>query len=182
MLSDEDLFLFTVADLKARLTNPDIYNSIRVCGLLRQLLLDKTTLLSLANRAYKQKVVFEVSKSMHPPTIPSLFMSFIIPDKDDAKAVSLSSFLSLKVIFINFDNYTIAEVIQVVAHTLGGIHSYSKDEKQKKLKVLDQALHLLPVGSKPNLCYLIKEIGTVVVKALQPLESLISGRTTTGGF
>jgi hypothetical protein len=60
MNDKEQLFLETVSDLRDHIKTGTSYKLKRASGLLRQLLVDETTLLSQANRKHRLKIRFSV--------------------------------------------------------------------------------------------------------------------------
>lgn len=159
------LFLETVADLEAKLTNGSEYSLLRASGILRQLLCDD--LINVANR-FRHKFLFEVCTETLPPKELEIVLCYhgVKPVGKNREFVVLDAFLGKTAALISHERISVRDVIDAVANNRGGIHLRKKPRPDQaaviemdRLGPQIQALSLK----------LIKEISTVTMFAVAPL-------------
>jgi hypothetical protein len=189
-MDDDTLFLETLRDIRERSdpNNPKSeYEVQKLAALLRKLFLDGQSLVSKVNRARRLPFQFRVFDGgpYHDLTMSMGPVFWSVQDgfDPDTALVPTSRFtevnsdglLARRIVLLNGEWYTVADIIRYVAHVEGAVHrSEPRDAK-------DQALATSGIGiggyDSPvvrSLC----AVGRVVVRGLEPLEArILAGRT-----
>ncbi|HYF29957.1 MAG TPA: hypothetical protein VD993_02450 [Chitinophagaceae bacterium] len=186
LLSDQDLFLSVMQDLRNRVSAGKVYDMIKACGLCRHLIADKHPLAHAVNRDHKIELVFTVVDWDSFP-LSKIRMDIkwftISPNtmlERETVGLSLKQFLAHKLLGFHQFDFTVCDVIRNVSHLMGGVHSgppYGVEERaflafQRAIKETDP----------PLIVYAITAICEVVIKGLEPLESAIAGAPLRGGI
>lgn len=177
--SREDvLFLETLMDITSKLTSESRYELVRLSALLRQMLCDTPPLVQEVNRYRKVTLLFEVDDIHNLIPIPeheSLRTDWrtLYPDSQNrVKTVKLEQFLKLVTITHEGVDFSVGDVIDVVAHAFGGVHHGKlRKNNNKKLDAFEKEIFLN--GTSMVLCSLV-DIGRVTLKALLPLAAIIT--------
>ena len=183
LLTHEELFLETVADLRNKINVGKKYELIRACGLCRHLIIDPVPLVHIVNRTLKIPLIFHVADfSNHSASKIRMQVGWTTIDPSSSivptKEVALDPFLSIKLLNYHNLDFTVKEIIRAASHFYGGIHSLKPEKKQAYLVDLDKAAH-----SDEKLSLMaIRATCKVVAKAMEPIEAAILGHTHAGGF
>jgi hypothetical protein len=176
----EQLFLATVADIDAKLVQPNRYTLIRAAGLLRQLFLDEKPLVHVVNRNHRAKLLFErIEYGTQLPLSPDAH--WVNPDcsqfpKAQSVSISMDAFLKSPCLTLHQHTASIADLIKVCAHVKGGIHlGKATTDEEKALIDWDEAIKL--IGEQPSLLA-IGGTCRVALHGLKPLVSAITGTRT----
>ena len=178
----QTLFLETVDDLSARLQRPGTeYDAVMAAALLRKLLLDSPTLSDVVNtRRLKIRYVVNgrlpVWKELGepPPTTyavedgfdPETALRLAIP-----KTVSRDGLLSQMVGFYRGQEVTAKNLIDYLAHTVGGVHfDPPRTEAERSMQALAASIR---VGNYPAGTLTLFAIARVVLKGLAPLREQV---------
>jgi hypothetical protein len=187
-MNPETLFLRTVADLEQRTRMNDSYEVLRSSLLIRQLLLDGgISLLDQVNRTLRlPRPVFRVHPAGTPPLPPEVLKTttHLVPDGIDPEACSNAPgiveldrdrFLQVPVGSVRGEVLTVHTVVDYSAHALGGVHAGtpSNDEKARALAELSGRLQV--VSLDPSLA-ILRPIGRIVVRAMQPYRDALQAR------
>ena len=183
MIDTEQLFLETVSDLRSQIVTGTPYKLTRASGLLRQLLIDDSTLLSQANRARHVKVRFPVRTlaplNPHPSTL--VMRGFGSPQFGTLIQATLDQFLACHCFAVQGEVFSVQEVIKVTANVRGGIHAGGKvtAKESKLLSVINSGIEceFATGGPVDPALFLIVEIINTTLIALQPLEGAIRQNT-----
>lgn len=182
MLDHERFLLRTLDELEDAIESRDEHVLLRSSLPLRQLLLDPGPLFALSNRTHRLKIEWQVSEYRPPQSlgVPRADIHFQLDGLDPAvalpgravRSLGLSQFLSAVVGNIGPVDVSVADVVRVAAHKLGGVHydPTSADEHWKSLIAEN-----LNVGGDPHILRMLRPIGRVTIKALQPLREAIEG-------
>lgn len=110
MLNDSEIFMQTVSDLEAKLTEGSAYGLTKASGLLRHLFLDSSPLVHRVNRTCKIKLQFEtIDFTSKPPIRPQIHWFTL-----DASASP-----NAKKITVNLNKFLGAEILDLKSpHTL----------------------------------------------------------------
>lgn len=179
---DEWLFLETLGDLSRRLSSASRYDMIRISALLRQLLFEANPLAIALSRRLRHKLSFEVSiKSKHEfpsSSDPRTSWRTLFPDNQgDVFAVDLDRFRALRTIVHDGVPCTVYDVIDLVAHILGGVHlGESRGEGTHALASLEKDVLMLGV---PMVFHSLHDIGRVALNSLLPLGQAIVDKHAT---
>ncbi len=173
-----ELFIETIADIRAKLDSGRPYDLIRASGLLRQLLLDDSPLLHKVNSKYKIKFLFRCHNKLEQvPGLPEPDMHWIniadvgFPKKVGPWDLNLEQFLGWHCLLINGHKFTVKDIIKACANVKGGVHLGSaKDEKEKAILDLDHSIQI--AGSEVSTLTL-SSILQVTLVAIEPLRSAI---------
>jgi hypothetical protein len=175
----EYIFLATLMDINAKLSEGTRYDLIRAAGLLRQLLLDPTPLMHKVNRTYRRKIRFEVLDTrVEPPGSPSL--AWQNPDPSlwpgaRTITVDLDGFLRIPILTTQGARATVRDLIRTCANVKGGVHLGKVNTPEEGTLIdWDRAIRLL--GEEPSL-RAISGVCRVVLRALHPLTQDIVGST-----
>lgn len=188
----QDFFVATIEDLKKKQSWETEYDTLRACGLLRQLLIDTPTLIAVANKPYKLKIDYLV---FSPPLIDFGFPIIEIMDIEtahrnsdgtpgkDCIQVDVDRFLKARCLTIWEHNYTVYDVIISGAHVHGGVHSSYGALKHKDFFLIEMKGGM---AQKEALLFTrtVSSICRVVIDATEKLVSRINKdrRTPTDGF
>jgi hypothetical protein len=179
MNHEEELFLSTLEDIRNKIIDENKYKYLRACGMLRQILLDKPSLLDHANKKHRIKFKFEVNEKESPDNI--FLAQWVDPGCLDGKslAVNTQQFLRRRIFTLIDMHFTIKDFIRSSANVKGGVHSYTPlNDEERILSVLDEKVFKSQsLGLKS-----IKSICEITLKAVEPLEQMILGHTPAGGF
>lgn len=175
-MTRDELFLETIEDLRDKTSSGRPYDVLRSAGLLRQLLLDKPTLLSIVSKGRIGKVFFKVK---NPGPIPGADTWFLADGLDPTTSppigvtytLNLDEFLKVIVIHDGKHSLTIKDVVRYASHILGGVHAGTPDEESDV--VLDAMDKEWQLGSRDVPIYTLAAIIRVVLKAIEPLEAQI---------
>lgn len=126
---EEKFFLATIVDVDSKILSGTPYELIRAAGLLRQLLLDGSPLVTVVNRKHKVRLTFHAStdKSV-PPKISTSLMMWFSPDvgiglPTAPEPIVLHRFLSQPILMRDEKCLaTIHDLIDMCSHVKGGIH------------------------------------------------------------
>jgi hypothetical protein len=179
-LDKETLFLKTYEDILVRLNLQDEYEILMISALLRKLLLDEYPLVHQINEKYRLKLIFEITE-FTPILHPSLEFWSIQDGIDPMSShpgrkqrlINLQEFISIIILRIRINNYSIQDLIKYEANITGAIHAGSaKDDKDI---ILSQISNLYSIGGLPAGIRQLKAISRVVLKAIEPLKLAILG-------
>lgn len=164
----EKLFLRTVIDLRARIESDDGYDLIIASGLLRKLLVDGTTLVTLANRRPRLKLRFPVIEDH-----PSPPKGWVLSGYSGDKVGRIDAFLNSKVAYLDGDPYTAYEVVTTCANSFGGVHAGEiTDPRLRKLiqtRFADIGVIIESGAAENPLMIEVWQIGVGALKGLDPL-------------
>ena len=168
----------TVEDLEQRLGGDvDDYAMLRASALLRQLLLDRYPLAFKAAKQIRHKIRFDVSAvGVTAPTVSEPVMRFSNVNAFDGPTVTLNKdeFLARKIVSVGGEDYSVREVIRVVAHVHGGVHYFDPEtEREERLMTADS---FITVNDMAILHNAVQGIGVSVVEALRPLVAKMRAR------
>ena len=130
--------------------------------------MDTPTLFTQANRDIRIKVLFEVKDRI----------------KNKAtKFVPVDALRKELVLNYNFHLYTVHDIIDIVSHKLGGIHSSEPTTKEESiLKIINELKPDMFMDQKirPPVIAAIRKIILTVLNDLKSLEDAVKARTITG--
>jgi hypothetical protein len=184
----EAFFLLTIDDLRGRIANNTTYDTIRACGLCRQLIIDKRKqLFWLANQKIKLRLVFEVC---HPVKItfqtasgksesPKIVWNNIIPFSHNKHIVDEKQFKEMIIYRRPECVLSVDDVIHAASNFMGGIHIRPTQSKKEQVWY---ALHEATKNDTNLAMASLKSICKVILKAMEPLEAAIKGRTPAAGL
>lgn len=173
----ERLFRWTVLDLQGCTETAIFYHRLRIALILRTLLLDGAHSLGIQiASAYDMKLSFEVGTAgmdMIDPYSPNL------PGRTwPSQVMTLDEFIGMHLLTINGEAVTAHRLIDNMAHVLGAAHAAPPKELEK-----DAADAMLAynrwnyrIGGKPMLPHLLRQLGAVVLRSMQPLLAELRSR------
>lgn len=174
------LFLETLKDLEARITQQDPYTILGASALIRKLLLDDAPLVDQVNRQHRLKLTFEVTESQaQVPGMPAPTFYSVQDGIDPAtarpgkitKTVNRDQLLSYVLSVVEGRSYTLREIVLFEANVMGGVHAGSpKEDKERVLHALNNQL---AIGGYRSSLRQLQAIGRVVVKGLAPLRCAV---------
>ncbi|MGN6804274.1 MAG: hypothetical protein ACTHJN_20420 [Ginsengibacter sp.] len=177
LLTHEELFVQTIADLRSKIRRNTTYSLIRGCGLCRQLLLDETPLVHLVNKKYRLPIRFHI-KDHKDATISTTYKGgggrTILPI-GESKFVTLEEFLKTIILHSGQNEFSVKEIINTACHYYGGIHAFKPDIKQSSLIWLNRYYNTQTNTS----FWLMGTICKVILQAMKPLEKKIKENITT---
>lgn len=183
-MTDGELFIQTLIDLSERVVSGEEYETLRASHLLRQLLIDGgNSLFSRANRQHRRKVRYIISDMGlgFPSNIPQPDIWFswdsIEPYRSAAlrgrRDVSIDKFLSTRVAIAYGHDYTIQDLIQYVAHVMGGVHSGNPNTEKEK--VLEQIQDFILFKQLPAAVLFVQSAARATLRAMLPLAYDVLG-------
>jgi hypothetical protein len=178
----EQFFLRTVYDLSKRFNNTDNYETLKIAGLLRLLLLDNPCLIDTVNKKYRLRLEYNPADSRLKTHSPSKHIELFVTtsslysfrDGDGfAPAKVRNAFLKVPCAAVGGQIITIEDVILYCAHKAGGVHyDQSLPNKPGQLKILELG-KLIKSSDKPNYNRSLHEIAFFTLRGIQPLVHAI---------
>jgi hypothetical protein len=170
----DELFLRTIRDLSEKINLGNEYDWLRASALVRQLLLDGTPLVHRVNREYRLKLTFDVpdiSGSVDQHTLFYMAGDALL-GVDPRMIVDLDGLLKAPLIFARGKSYTVHEIVDTVAHAIGGVHQGRPEgPSQAELTALNAALQVLGAGAATAQ---MRGIGHITIVGLKPLASAVA--------
>lgn len=166
------VFLRVADDLTQRVHGPrDEYELLRASGLIRQLLMDETPLVHRVNRSVRLPLRFAVSaaNAATPLPVPGYSARWSNPDPFDLRptTVTLEQFLAFPTIYTAGSLFTVADVVRVCAHVLGGVHfADARTAGERALVELHDSFTINDVGA---LTESIAGIGRVTLSGIREI-------------
>lgn len=178
MDNNEELLISTLKELQERIFEPSSYDLLMTSGLLRKLILDSSPLLHLVNRSYKIKVRFPVVKDRVIPKVncdPSFSMRNVYTDffnENEVDWLKLDEFLAVSIIEDDKFQYSIRDVILLIANKCGGIHfDQNSNKTEKRLLELSKRFNHFNIDS----CFIVLcDIAWSVLTGIKPLIDAIT--------
>jgi len=182
MIDTNTLFLRTLDDIEARLTQTDPYEILLIAGLLRKLFFDDHPLVDRVNKEHRLKFAFETTDIPDPRTEspPPTFWSIqdgVDPDTAPPfrkrRALNRDQFFGMLVSVVQGHGYTIREVVLFESNVVGAVHAGApKSEKERALHAVDTQIS---VGGYASSLRQLLAIARVCLKALAPLREVVRG-------
>jgi len=181
---DSDLlFIKTLDEIKETTISPEAYGVLRSTALLRQMLIDGNRLVDVVNQKRRLKLRFTLSDEWESKLnnvalkTGAIFVGVldgICPEFKSEETpllnLSISQFLTFRVIFIRGHFITVHEIIDHCAHVIGGVHIGSpKTEKEALLS----NMHDFMIGDLTINLKQVIPILRIVHKGLEPLYNQI---------
>lgn len=176
LINKYELFVFTVEDLKKRIRANNYYDTLRACGLCRQLLLDEHPLIFAIGNEYHKAITFcipdvpdddfllNIKITPFPISWVTIYPISNIFKK--TKSVGIKDFLQIPLLKFNNHIYSVKEVIQAGSNIMGGTHlGRAKNQKENFLLALDRAAK----GGEKLTFFALSAISKVVHDALKPI-------------
>ena len=179
-MGHDELFLYTMNDIRERIERGREYDFIRACGLIRHLILDGDSLYNTLNVTLKIDLQFRVAiHDTHLMGKPIEWRNPHTLSHRPHEFLSIGKFKNWKVVMIEGYDYNIEDLVFIASHKKGGVHSGKPNEKQVALFEFEkqglQGKYRLDLETLKSIC-------KIVVEALEPLEKIIKGRNPVDGF
>jgi len=182
-MEKHDLFLNILQDLKEKIDSNNPYQIIKSSELIRSLLFDASgPLVNKVNKEFKVKIEYEYldTKSgyraflfkMNPESFivgDGLYPEWLITRGDIVKT-KIDSFFKTMLIVKDGKEMTVKDVLDYVINCLGGTHH---EEPKKDERVTLENMKNMFFGNTNAVVHQVKSIGTVVLKAMEPVKSEI---------
>jgi hypothetical protein len=179
-MDSSELFLATLSDLERCLSIGDDYSMLRASALLRQLLLDKHSLVHQANHEYRLKLRFTVCGRAYRETMlrmgPLYYFALNSIHRSGSlgklpEEVSLDVFLATPALKLAEQLVTVGNLISISANVLGGVHK--GDPKTEREQAIAEFTRVAS-GSGPTIsASQLKPIVLIALEGLQPLRRAI---------
>jgi hypothetical protein len=175
------LYLNTIQDLNTKIMAFDDYSLLQSSALMRKLLLEDFPLVDKINRLRedKVKIFFTINDApLNKMFIDSLVFSVRSDGFDpqtarraNPKVVRRKEFFAYPVAYIRGQDISVRDVIQFAAHVQGGVHHRNSDsEVEKKLEEFSMFMR---VNGLDSVLYLLRSIGRVLLRGLDPLTKAV---------
>ncbi len=180
----EQLFLCTLDDIRERRVKGKgrLYDCIRCAGMLRQLLMDgKLSLVDLANKRHKLKIVYEVAdhSNRSDKTSPRQWLNLAMASDRKIKKVNRETFIKTPIALWDGHTYNVGDLIDYYSHFLGGIHAGEpKGEKENLFLTINKSFPILK--DWPSISFY--DVVSIALKAFEPLEDAIKGHASWDGL
>lgn len=181
MIDTDTLFLRTLEDIEARLSQTDPYEILLIAGLIRKLFLDDHPLVDRVNKSHRLKLSFDTTASGDPrqENPPPTFWSVqdgIDPDTAPPfkKRLTLTrdQFFQMLVAIVGGHGFTIREIVLFEANVAGAVHAGSpRTDKESALHQVDTEIS---VGGYASSLRQLLAIAMVCLKALSPLRQAVA--------
>jgi len=184
-MTDEELFLETMEDLRSKIATGSDYSLLKGTGLCRQLLLDSSPLAHVVNRSYRLplRFFFEGINDFFEEMPPEILDSLALITVGDPRMVSpsrrsphktLAQFLSLPVAYFKPHKLTVKEIIETCANCFGGVHKEDPESEQRKaMAAFDNAIRIQGMRFSTQAAFYLL---TAVIDALSPLEAAVRSK------
>lgn len=173
----EPLFLSRCSRMASLLQSSDEAEVLELAAIMRQLILDKHSLFAVVNLRkipIRFRVVrndFDAFASMPsgPPAVRYVRINPVARmNPDYIVKLTHEEFLQHKSMYVGVQALTVKELIRHAAHVAGGIH-YDPQPKPEYERV-NLVLGGISAWDLPMEVFLLREIATVVLEALEPLR------------
>lgn len=189
----EVIFLETLKELNFRVKSNDrsSYNLVRKSALLRLLVIDGSKFYTVINKRYRRKIVLKLTYSYHQGSSLSTFndpnsgfITYRYFNDENGEECDLPKFLKLPAIKINnpqlksylhinkiAEEYSIAELIQLIANAHGGVHFENWDNVSDFMATNSSSPFNINSNSKTH--DLIDNASEIIYAMLKPLEEIV---------
>lgn len=186
----EDFFLRLCADLDSSLRQDewDDYSAIRVSAMLRQLLLDgSNSIIHQANRNVRSRLRFRVIARQSNTVeflrkaglpVPSTVYSAIHPYETHGDEVTLDNLLSMSVLWVESEWFSVRDIVKCAANCLGGVH-LDRPSEGDRLAVLIQESDRLRLDGVSVISRALRDIAVVALEGTLPLRQELVRRHKT---
>lgn len=182
MNTKEKVYLNILNELRERLEKRTEYDVLKTSGLIRQLLIDRNSLINQINKIYRIKIKYIVQKRFEfpkPATLPDgsqpqiLFQSiFILPgESTSVEELLLQDFLKYELLYYEEKGFSVLDIIKICANKYGGIHF--DDVKKESDLTLDHLNRNLIFNNSSSVLQSMHDIAQICLIALKPLEEII---------
>jgi hypothetical protein len=178
----ELLFLDTIDDLEHRLATwrGDEYSLVRTSFLLRHLLLDDVLVDANRHARTRMRFLMAVSPAVELPVRDGLAFavdySCLSPESAPThwtrQELNLDKFLKTRLIRTAGNDFTVRDLISVVANKLGGAHHGATGNDHPLVDLADTWSNGLPVPLRH-----IEQVARCVLSASAPLRELLAARS-----
>lgn len=177
------LFLNKIQELRRLLAEPNEFNMILASAIVRQLLIDDCPLLTVIARETGQPLLYQTgavgmvewAKSItgsYPAVFTCAHSLGITKFAGSIRALKIKEFLSLDVLVLTGDVYTVYDVITYCANAAGGIHHTPKGDRLKNMLEKPE----ITLGNVSIIPQLMEGIADSVAWACRPHEFYIMNR------
>jgi hypothetical protein len=175
-MHDDALFLRTIEDLSKKVNLGDQYDWLRASALVRQLLIDGHPLVDRVNHDPRLKLAFDVPDSSG--AVDEHTLVFMAGDGllgvQPRRTVDRDGFLATRLICVKGRWFTVHEIVDTVAHAVGGVHKGDpRGDSQSELAALDASLLVLGGGAATTQ---IRGIGHITIVGLKPVAEVVARR------
>lgn len=176
----EQLFLEVLDEIEGRVHNPGRteYDLLQVASLLWQLLLDQGRLVDAANVNVRHRIQFYVSRDTASNLLPERGAVMLIEpyalwpnptgDPRQQEFLRLDAFLKRRLLVLDDEAYSVRNMIDTAANSLGGRH-LGRDKTDPKAQVLWDNNDTMINGDSLVVAHM-STIAGVVVNSLLPLR------------
>jgi hypothetical protein len=179
----EQFFLRTVDDLIKRYDSKDSYETLKIAGLLRLLLLDNPCLIDIINKEYRLKLEYKardvrVKFKKYSKDAPSVAASVSLyageGNQSEAPSKVRNAFLKLPFGAVDGQWSTVEDVILYCANKAGGVHyDQSLPTKPGQQKVLEIDKIISTQSKSPTYHNLLHQITFITLDAIKPLVDAV---------
>ncbi len=173
-MNDDELFLRTIDDLSKKINLGTPYDWLRGSALVRQLLIDGYPLVDRVNHDPRLTLVFDVpdaSGAVDEHTL-ALLAGDALLGVHPRRTVDRKGFLATPLIYVKGRWYTVHEIVDTVAHALGGVHKGDpKGDSQNELAALNASVEVLGGGAATTQ---IRGIGHITIVGVKPLAEVVA--------
>ena len=180
LLSPEWLLLKTCQDLVQRSRSSDLYDKVRMAGMLEQLLIGDTSLAARVNREpavelelwFREPEAADAARWVGPLGFDASQRRTAL---GEVRKTGLADFLAARVIHVGAW-VTVEQLIRCVGHFYGGMHgALPEGVGRETMMALDAAAR---EGNASHVAVALHEITGVALRALLPLAEAKAGVTT----
>jgi hypothetical protein len=192
-MDPEYLFAEAFLDLHRRLDERTLYAAVRSAAILRQMFIEKHSLVAQAKKNHKVKLEFSVLLPLPVDFaahgVPEPDIEFLgeqvegTPDSMTRRNLTHDEFLAFPVARIGAQHVSVRDIIRFLANVRGGVHLGAPDPDQVVLTELEQNFSLLVADAHGNeekvvpTTLTIRGIAKVALDGLRPLyESIFAAK------
>lgn len=177
------LFLERYKQIENLMASDQEIDMLDLSSKLRQMLIDATPLVHLANREHKLKLSFKVGEFSEQPDKYVVIQGLedgLDPENRrpgaPSKEVTLDGLLNHTVLYLHRRAYSVKDVIKHASDAAGGIHrDENPKEQHKKIAEYSGAWQ---IGGLPAAIRQLRAIARVTLKGLAPLREAVASKDT----
>ena len=189
-MDPEYLFVEAFEDLERRLEERTLYAAVRCAAILRQMFVDRHTLVAQAKKGHSIKLVFSV---LHPPVIDYAALGLPRPNMEVLGEqiegtpkpmirtnLNHDQFLKYTVARVEDSTFSVRDLIAFLANARGGVHLGAPDDDQVLLAELETKFPLPFVdahGPVKATVLSIRGVAKIALDGIRPLyDAIVSKR------
>jgi hypothetical protein len=181
-MTPEQVFLYRFGQLARIVDTRDMGALLDLSLVLRQLLVDGTTLVDAVNQKRRLKIRFTTSPAIEQMIaeferrripLPNMVWAGDVMNGQKTQELNRDAFLGHSVLYLNGTYFSARQLIKACANRLGGVHlgdPSTDDPDEAAIRQLDSSFW---IGGAPSMFRLLFSLAEITRKALGELHELV---------